>query len=71
MIERMDRMHDDMFKNFGKGFGMMDPFKDDPFFNRGGGDIFARAENMMKDMMSHHDFGTEIGSGLGKGQFMK
>ena len=47
MIERMDKMHNEMFQGFGggslmKAFG--DPFKDDPFFNRGGGDMFARAD---------------------------
>ena len=67
MIERMDRMHEEMFKGFGggsllKAFG--DPFKDDPFFNRGPDEMFGRMDKMMKNMMTR-DFDTEIGgSGL-------
>ena len=30
-----------------KNFGMSDPFKNDPFFNGGGRDMFKRAEKMM------------------------
>ena len=74
MMQRMDAMHDEMFKGFGgagslmKAFG--DPFKDDPFFNRGGSDIFARADQMMKEM--HQGFDSDIGgSGLAKGHFIK
>jgi hypothetical protein len=36
----MDEMHSNMLSRF----GMSDPFKDDPFFNRAGGGIFERAE---------------------------
>jgi hypothetical protein len=49
-----------MMKNFGGG--MRDPFKDDPFFNRGFG-----AENMMESMRS----GMDLGSGLQNGHFIK
>ena len=34
-----------------KGFGISDPFKDDPFFNGKGGSMFGGGiEKMMKDM---------------------
>ena len=73
MIERMDRMQEEMMKGFGGGSLMKmmgDPFKDDPFFNRGpgfGGDMFERADKMMAEM--HRGF--DEGAPLAKGHFYK
>lgn len=72
MIERMDRMHDEMMKGFGGGSLMKmmgDPFKDDPFFNRGPGfgDMFERADKMMAEM----NRGFDEGAPLAKGHFYK
>ena len=62
MMERMDKMQNEMMSGFGGGSLMKmmgDPFKDDPFFNRGmggGSDIFDRAEKMMTGM--HRGMGS-------------
>lgn len=54
---------------------MGDPFKDDPFFNRGmggGSDIFDRAEKMMSNM--HRNMGSvgfDDNAPLQKGHFYK
>lgn len=63
MIERMDKMHEEMFKGFGGGSLMKmmgDPFKDDPFFNGGGADMFGRAEKMMAEMHRGFDENAPI-----------
>lgn len=47
-----------------KGFGFEDPFKNDPFFNRGSGKMFGGIENMMQEMRSNMmDMGSVGGSG--------
>jgi hypothetical protein len=42
----MEKMQSQMMK----GFGMSDPFKNDPFFNGSGGDMFHGADRMMGQM---------------------
>ena len=46
-----------------KGFGMSDPFKNDPFFSGGGSGMFGGADRMMEQMRvgMDRDFGSEIG----------
>ena len=63
----MDKMHENMMKNFGS---MRDPFKDDPFFNGKGdgalmpfgggfgggfGKMFENAHKMMDNMRKEMD----------------
>lgn len=43
-------MQNEMFKGFGGGLMMRDPFKDDPFFNGSGGDMFGNASKMMQQI---------------------
>lgn len=63
----MQRQHDDMNQianKMFKGFGFEDPFKNDPFFNCGSGNMFGGIENMMQEMRSNMmDMGSVGGQG--------
>ena len=62
----MDDMHSEMFKGFGGGMMMRDPFKDDPFFN-GGDDIFGNANKMMAQMQQEMRRGMSDMPKIGQG----
>ena len=67
MFQQMEKMQSQMMQ----GFGMSDPFKNDPFFNGSGkGGMFDRADKMMEQMRTNmdRDFGS---SEIGQGHFIK
>ena len=52
-----------------KGFGMSDPFKNDPFFSGGGSGMFGGADRMMEQM--HVGMDRDFRAEIGQGQFIK
>ena len=49
MFDHFENRANNMMEGFGMPMmKMRDPFKDDPFFSGGGGDIFGKMDSMMK-----------------------
>jgi hypothetical protein len=65
MLKNFDNIHKQMFS----GFGMSDPFANDPFFSDSFGS-FGRADQMMKKMEDQMRNMVRA-SDLGEGQFIK